>query len=508
MKGELLGKFIGVTRERGDRQHVELEAHLSQFNLTLLLRRIGELDGQIQRSGVAIVDGVAVLRHALAYIAMVGVEVAGDETARIPELMDLVQAARLFNGLCEPSIRGDKVFEFMVRVGYEQFTHFDLRHALARAHLIYELLWARVPQAAGIDVARAIESVTGLDFRSLIVLALICGGRANQGYVTRTLGEGADGALQGVGTSAEAEQKFLDLVSSSYSEFREEAGKHRAKPGFERYRPNPLLRWPLLRPDIAPEGSTTPVYLAPAPLMVVRRVTEGLHYDLSQHLDHGGNDNPYRNAFGSVFQEYVGHLLRASHGEDRVLPEWDYGPKGRRAATPDWLVLEGDRLVVVEVKESVVTLVTKSTGAREAMVQDLQKTLRRAAKQLLRFRQDLRDGALGLERLSHVRHVQLMIVAGDRVPFANWVVKLALDVPAASSIHICSIEEFEFLQKLCWADGMFDLLEAKLRDKRSAQQDFHEYCFELGGKDLEHPVIAQAFEELSASWGARRPRSS
>lgn len=499
-KGDLLGKFISVTGEAGDRQHAELEDHLRQFNLTWLLRRIGEMEGKIQRGQGMLVDGVAVLHHALAYVAMVAIEVADDETPRIPEIADVVRAAKLFNGLWEPSIRGDRVFEFLVRMGYEQFTFFDLQHTLARTWLLYRDLWLQVPGAAVIDIEAAIRAVTGLDLRALIVLALMHSGRAIQGYTTSTLGESAASALEGLGASVAAEERFLRWASAGYQEFRDFASRRPADRGYERYRPNPLLRWPLLRPDVAPDGSSTPVYLAPVPLMVVRRVTEGLHHDLSQHLDRGGGDNPYRHAYGLVLQAYVGHLLRASHGDERVLPEWDYGPKGRTVATPDWLVLEGDRLVVIEVKESVVTLDTKSTGARDAMARDLKKTLSRAAGQVLHFRQDLRNQTVGLERLRHVQHVELMIVAGDRVPFANWVFKEALGLPGAMDIHICSIEEFELLQKRCWCDGMSDLLEAKRHDKRSIEQDFREFCFELGGVELEHPVIEKAYADLAARW--------
>lgn len=499
MKGDLLGKYIGVTGQPGDREHGELEDHLRRFNLTLMLRRLGELAGQI-RGPALVIDDVAVMHHALTYIAMVAIEVADDESRRVPELRDIVHAAKIFNGLFEPSIQGGKVFEYLVRLGYEQFIHFDLRHTLARTWLLYRKIWPRVPQAVSIDIAATIETVTGLDLQTLVVVALMYSGRSSQGYVTRTLGERAASALEAIGASARAEEVFLGWASATYQQFREEVGRFPALQGYERYRPNPLLRWPLLHPDVVPEGSTTPVHLAPVPLMVVRRVTEGLFHDLADHLDHGGTDNPFRNAFGFVFQAYVGHLLRASHGEDRVLAEWTYGPRARSVATPDWLVLEEDRLVVIEVKASVVRTETKSTGARDAMARDLERTLRRAAQQLLGFRQDLQRRVIGLERLQHIRKVELMVVAGDRVPFANWVFKQALGIPAAKDVHICSIEEFELLQERCWGDGLYDLLEAKRHEQRGAAQDFREWCYELGGNSLEHPAIATAYRELAARW--------
>jgi hypothetical protein len=56
--------------------------------------------------------------------------------------------------------------------------------------------------------------------------------------------------------------------------------------------------------------------------------------------------------------------LRAGSPLGSVLPEWKYRSNGKERHTPDWFVVEGDRLLVIEAKQSVIDLKAKVLTVR------------------------------------------------------------------------------------------------------------------------------------------------
>ena len=235
-------------------------------------------------------------------------------------------------------------------------------------------------------------------------------------------------------------------------------------------------------------------------------MTDGLYHALSTSHDRGGGNNPFRVAFGYAFQEYIGELLKAGSGPAVVLGEWPYGSKGQKRNTPDWMVLDGQRLVVIEVKQSALTLNSKMLGRSDLMAADLEKTLAEGARQLLKFRDDVQAKGRGLERLAGVAEIELLLITHDEIPWANWIMPntIARRVPGASQIHFCSVDDFENLQRYCWGTPLFQLLKSKREGADDAHMhDFREWLFALGTPMTpNHPLLANAFEELVASWGA------
>jgi hypothetical protein len=62
----------------------------------------------------------------------------------------------------------------------------------------------------------------------------------------------------------------------------------------------------------------------------------------------------------------------------------------------------------------------------DVLIADLERTLSAGVRQLLGFKRALLAGVPGLERLSVVRHVELLVVTFDEVPFGNWVMRDAI----------------------------------------------------------------------------------
>jgi hypothetical protein len=305
-----------------------------------------------------------------------------------------------------------------------------------------------------------------------------------------------------LGIGADEHQRFLDWIAASYAEIRELGAMLTVPPGYEKYRLSPLLTKPVVRPDLAPDGIQG-IHLVPAPQYLIRRVSDGLYHALATASDAGGRHNPFKSAFGFVFQDYVGKLLESA-SDAIVLPEWEYGPKSARVQTPDWLILEGDRLVIVEVKQSALTLATKVLGSLDTLAADLQKTLLGGARQLVKFKAAVEARAPGLETLAGAKHIELMLVTHDPLPWANWVLRerIAKTVPGAEAIHFCSIDDFENLQRYCWGSSMFSLLATKRSGAANAMSfDFREWLAARGEPPVpDHPALAAAFADLSATW--------
>jgi hypothetical protein len=411
----------------------------------------------------------------------------------------------------EEAESSDAALEHLIRIGYSQLSGgADLHNLIARTSITFGAAWARSPEASRFDVAAAIEATTGVNQAQLLVLGLAFSGRAltvgSAGYVIPYDEQALARFPPALGIGSEQQARFLNWVSATYAEIRQLAARVQVpNETYEKYRLNPLLLTPLVRPDRPPRTATKDVYLAPVPAYLARRVTDGIYHALATANQGSGKANAFRAAFGFAFQEYVGELLNAGSPSGTVLREWEYGKRHARRQTPDWLVREEDRLLVIEVKQSVVTLNTKMLGHMAVLAENLEKTLTAAVRQLLTFKSDLEAGAPDLERLHGIRHVELLVVTHDEVPFGNWVMRnvIAERQPGADSVQICSIDDFEELQRYCWGSSPFDLLSAKRLGKGKASEfGLSQWLQARGSPPLpNHPLLHQTLEQLKTAFG-------
>jgi hypothetical protein len=513
--GKLLGFDIVVTGGTEATTVSDLRSYVARFNLTWFLRRIGEITCGLERGQLDSIGGVHVSRHSLAYVALVAIAASSDEPELVPDFSNLAEAVRIFNCLHDPLVEeaesSDAALEHLIRVGYSQLSGgADLQNLIARTSIIFGAAWARSPDASRFDVAAAIEATTGVTQAQLLVLGLAFSGRAltvgSAGYVTPYDKQVLAKFPPGLGIGSEQQARFLNWVSATYAEIRELAARVQVpNETYEKYRLSPLLLTPLVRPDRPPPTATKDVYLAPVPAYLARRVTDGIYHALATANQGSGKANAFRAAFGFAFQEYVGELLNVGSPSGTVLREWEYGKRHGRRQTPDWLVHEEDRLLVIEVKQSVVTLNTKMLGHMASLAENLEKTLTAAVRQLLTFKSDLEAGAPDLERLHGVRHVELLVVTHDEVPFGNWVMRnvIADREPGADTVQICSIDEFEEMQRYCWGRSPFDLLSAKrLGPGNASEFGLSQWLQARGSAPFpKHPLLHQAFEQLMTTLG-------
>lgn len=508
-----LGYDVVATGGAETRPLSELRAYLATLNLTWFLRRIAEVSSRLDRGGSDDVSGVQVSRHSLAYLALVAIESSSDDVVLVPDFTHVAEAARLFNALRDPLVAeaasDDAALEHAIRLGYSQLSGgVDLKNLVARALLLFGEIWVRSPEASQLDVVAAINALTGLNHAQLTALGFALSGQAlSTGFVAPYDASALAKFPAALGIGASQQALFLEWVSASYAEIRQAAAQLPVpNETYEKYRLSPFLTTPLVRPDRPPTDAPKDVYLAPTPTYLARRVTDGVYHALSKAHEGARKENAFRAAFGFAFQEYVGALLEAGSPKGSVLREWTYGKRGQRRQTPDWLVLEGDCLLVIEVKQSVVTLQTKILGHMDVLTASLERTLAAAVRQLLGFKRALLTDAPGLARLSAVRHVELLVVTFDEVPFGNWVMRdaIANRVDGANDVQICSIDEFENLQRYCWGSSPFEMVSVK-RENASAF-DFGRWLQARGEAPFaHHPFLRATFDRLMASYGLSAP---
>ena len=285
----------------------------------------------------------------------------------------------------------------------------------------------------------------------------------------------------------ERQQSFVNWLTTDYRAFRLQSRDGLAKipsPEYEKQRFNPLLRYPILKPDRNPLPGAPQVYIDPIPRLVHERVTRGLYFELSDHFKGAGKRNPFRGSFGYVFQEYVGELLKDALSESLVVGEFKYKAGKEGKLTPDWMVIEADHCLLIEVKQSGLYLEAKMWGEIETVKQDLVKSVGAGVKQLWNFEEAVRSGRHSeLAVLSGIKEFDRVIVSYDHIYFSNSIVRDriherfvedATPIPANYHWHVISIDELEGVLGM-HGPRFFRLLKEKQLNKEDDRMDFGDY---------------------------------
>lgn len=524
-KATIAGKRIFVTDGGGGPSTVdELRAYLRHFPTRELLRFIGLVAEQVEKpdSHGGILQGVAVQSYCLPYLALLAIESSNDHRRGKPlDDAAFANAVRLFNNLEDPMSvevahqpRGTSGLEFLVRLGKQQFeVQSEIRHLIPRTLLILRDLWPTVQKATSVSPDADLRTLTGgLGLEEIVLLGATAYGMAS-GSVLHEMSQQDVAELSSPLREAidpEAYATLLKWLAAPYSKIREAAKAEMPAASYDLYRFNPLEVHPLVLPELQPvPGRTT--YLVPFRRWIWERVTKGLYHDLQTHHRGAPGENPFKVAFGSVFQEYVGLLLREAIGPERVFGEVKYGPKQTRLDSPDWIVVEGDKAVLVEVKQSALFLPTKLWGHLADARDDLKKTLLKASKQLTRFESDVFAGAPGLEQFAGLKRFERLVVTYDNLHFANSVVRDEIISMATANgiapkhVHVAPVADLEYVLGHCWRGSLFDLLEKKRADADHDMMDFHDWMGHhlAPGADHRNPFLDGVFNDWGAKYGLR-----
>lgn len=503
----LHGKGLSVYTPRGGKSYAreDFERFFIKFPLFEFLRLIGGFSNQpIQE-----LKGVPAPTGALAYLAMRAVESTNDYRGDfIPTLDDLVKALDMYWGLPDPIEEDGDAYSCLLRFGSTQFDYQRrINNLLPRSFAIYRDLWNTV--ASTIPVDSVIKTISGSSIEDILTFTYSYVGQSHKTGGFFRLYNAVDSDDKNIIElfDKEKQQAYIDWLTSNYKMFREKAREEFKKiPGsvYEKQQFNPLLKYPILKPDVNPSPENPQVYIIPVSHILQERVTRGLYFELSDHFKGNGRKNPFRENFGYVFQEYVGKLLKESVNTDCVVCEFKYDKK--QNSTPDWMVIEDNACIFIEVKQGGLYLDAKLWGDVKTTKEDLNKTVGAGVQQLWKFEQAVYSGKFSeLSFLSNIKEFHRLIVSYDNLYFANSLlrdmirenfVKDGVSIPPEYNWQIISIDELEAVLGMHGKD-LLNFLKQKQANIDDEQLDFNDYLGRnYADRDPSHPYLKRIEESF------------
>jgi hypothetical protein len=489
----------------------ELRKLLRRHSTFPTIAGLGELCGQIWARGVpgGMLGEVPLPLHAIPYLALLSIEVSNDYRGGPMSVTDLARIARAYLALDEPDfgrLGEDEraAFSFLLRTGGRFDFQRELRHQLPRIVLLLRDIWPRVEKARALSPTDDLVMLTGLDLDRLLFFGWAFSQAGTKGaFEPYTESQGFPLF------SLEAQATFLSWASADYQMLRRMGAEARAalpNDTFDPYRFNPLAVFPIVRPD-RQNGRT---YVLPCQRLLFDRVHRGLYHLLAEHHRGGGaKENPFRSAFGYVFQEYIGHLLRPALGTSRVHGERRYRLGAAECDSVDWIVIEGEVGVLVEVKQSALSLPARSLGDMVAARADLKKTIVKAVRQLEQTEAAIKTARQGLEDLAGVREFERLVVTYDTLYFGNSFMRELVREelgPGSPHVHVCAVEDFEYLLGRCRMEGLHSILRRKRFDPNGGDgmdfKDWLAYETKNDGGQPENPFLTAKYREILRSWGS------
>lgn len=163
----------------------------------------------------------------------------------------------------------------------------------------------------------------------------------------------------GLGISSAERDAFFAMVGTDLSSIRQSLENP------ERYDESWAYRWNALEatPLVRLHSNRLHEYLCPVPDMLLRRVTEGLFYDL------GKSKVAFGNAYGHAFESYVGDVLRAQFrgSTHRVMEETPYEVSKKLKHGVDWIVTDSTGHLMIECKARRMKLDAKVTADGDSL---------------------------------------------------------------------------------------------------------------------------------------------
>ena len=494
-EGSIFGKDIFTYSSRGGRQYSpdEIGRYLGKFKLCNALALIGKLSHHmlVSHKNLYFIEGydIPIANGTLAYLSMRLIEKSNDYRSKDMTIDDLLVAVDMFFGLPDLFQEcSDNPQSCLMRFGASQFDYDrENRNLLARTLIIYRDLWNTVSDASQVNIDTAIQSFSGLTLHEILVLGLFFSGRAKDGrFGLEEMGE-YPATIKDCLT-LDKQQTFVNWISCKYEEFRSRSVTDLPiRIEYEKFRFNPLCVKPIIIPDRNLSPGFSQVYLTPIPTLIYGRVTRGIFFSLADHFRESGDSNPFRSAFGVVFQEYVGLILKKALGEDNVQREWRYGLKGYSKDTPDWFVIKDGVAVLIEVKQAGLSLIAKQWGDTEDIKKALKRSIGAGVKQMWEFERAIETGLCTCpDWFNGVKISDRLVVTYDRPYFLNSTlrdeIRQMYTLPGTYHWHTISVEELEYFLGATGTNFTKALSEKRLAVEED-EMDFRDYCSRNFSKD-------------------------
>ncbi|MCB0190766.1 MAG: hypothetical protein KDJ65_02380 [Anaerolineae bacterium] len=370
----------------------------------------------------------------------------------------------------DPNFKNRNPVEVFVRMQYQQLQgqHRLALQSFGSAYLLFYETAARVATSVRYNIPERFRQLSGISIEQFMHLGFIflaskagpygAIGTISQEYLNKAKMQGLDILTD------ENIQRFLDMTSCDHEAFRQVAIRSPypvSDPEFVLYEFNPLKKFPLLQVHYDR-------WVAPNPALIIDRVTLGIYYDL---LD--ADSTQFTQSFGTIFEEYVGDLLKSVYPETIVLREKVYGQPQKRGPA-DWVVIEGDTAILFECKSFIPNLNFVSISSQA----DIEQYARRVANAIRQTHQHINEIQAGEPQLQEFTGsvFKIVVLTVGRIQTVNTVFfKQEIDTILAAkgisnlSYTVLSLQEFELLLSLVERDVLLTELLDRLEGENQGE---------------------------------------
>jgi hypothetical protein len=243
-------------------------------------------------------------------------------------------------------------------------------------------------------------------------------------------------------------EKMLELLSISREEVFKEY--HKWKSNDDRlciYNYNPLTKKPILIEN-------DNIYI-PCPQLLFKSITEGFYHELCDKK----RDINLRTHFGKeVFEPYVHNVLKWDDNDYDIIPEFKFTLNGSEAKSPDFILVNGNEIIIMEIKSSTPSIQLRSSDI-ETYKQQLYKAYGVGLKQSIKKEEKIKEGILEHEKLPpKITKTHFLIITLEEffIPNTEYMYnqlnnicqEAEIDFPEEIKFHFMGVERLEKIIEL------------------------------------------------------------
>jgi len=400
----------------------EMKELLRHYNLLDGLVSIGKLsvfiynDHSKNKLGKAIYknpdSGLLVSQFALAYLAnMFLISGANDfKDKKISEKENLFGICNAYNhSLIIPlssNIPQKNFFQaLMVRLSFEQIRfQTNLINTMARTYILFENVAQNKRPVKIENLHTLFEKTTGITIKEYFIYSLLVF-TAIQETPTFNIDRFLNSDIPHLKHLLIRDKiyKYLNILTASYRQFRttDQQLNSTLNPIYTKTRFNSLWIYPIIEVDNKTESGS---YVIPNVCVFLQKAFGDLYWWFHMHFEKEQKQLEFRDYFGSVFQEYVGLILKTIYPEEQVHEEITYGKTSNRFV--DWWITRGDKVYLFEAKSNQFSLLNRQTGDADKIMQNEVKKIADGIEQLHRRVKDIDK----YEELKQLRGKRLVCV--------------------------------------------------------------------------------------------------
>jgi len=488
-----LGKTLGSYKSKIKTSDVDIESFLGGLNPFEAIKTISEISKYLYDESISSApsgDSVVTVEqlHSAVLKVLQYSDRNSDKELSSKDLLGLIE-------YCQAEINEEPIPEgldsnmLLMYSSYRQFQYQDIRlNEVARTLYIYKEVWYNCDMSKDLDVLLDIESSIGLTLDKIVLFVFLISyqkGGFFVRYTDKALSEIVD--RNGIALTGADFNKFLTWSSKEVDFYRTQHDSEIA-----------LLKYPIIDSKWIPPNCESEVFMIASYHNVWRKLSQGIYYALCDYHNKGGKKNAFKERFGHAFEAYVGILLSEHLQSWTVKESIKFGKS--QDETIDWFVRKGNKLILIEVKQSSIFFNAKNSKDIELYKDDLNKTVFKAVKQLKSTKSMIQDQSIDeLKEYFDVEEFELVVVLNDPLYNANscmaWIVEEELGVKT-NDYHIININDLErILDQQLHGETFFDDLQFKNKDENFSHYDFKEFVIERYSNDSELSFLKAKYDE-------------